>query len=93
MIQDMPIRTVTKEWLEDLPDEVRERLHVRVGDKVEYVIQEDGKIVLRPAVLSARSAFGVLNRPGMEPASIEEMNESAGKFLAEEDERIEKGRK
>lgn len=87
----MPIRTVTQQLLDELPDEVKERLHVRVGDKVEYVLQDDGKVVVRP-VLSAKSAFGMFHTPGMKPATIREMDEAVGRFLAEEDERIGKGK-
>jgi len=87
----MPIRTVTQKLLDELPDEVRERLHIRVGDKVEYVIQDDG-IVLRPASLSVESAFGMFHQPGMPAATVEEMHEAIGRFHAEEEERIRKGR-
>ncbi len=88
----MPIRTVTQKLLDELPDEVKERLHVRVGDKVEYVLQDDGRIVLRPASVSVESAFGMFHTPGMKAATIREMDEAVGRYLAEEDERIGKGK-
>jgi antitoxin PrlF len=87
----MPIRTVTQQLLDELPDEVKERLHVRVGDKVEYVLQDDGRIVLRPASVSAASAFGMFHQPGMPAATVEEMDEAIERFHAEEEERIRKG--
>ena len=36
--------------------------------------------------------FGILHRPGIRPASVEDMNEGIGRFHAEEDKRIRQGR-
>jgi len=41
---------------------------------------------------SIKGLLGILHRPGMRPASVEEMDEAVGRYLAEDDERIQKGR-
>lgn len=94
MIQDMSIHTVTQEWLESLPEEVRHHLHLQVGDRVEFVLEARGRVEVRPVPVfrSFRSALGMLHQPGMAPVSIEEMDEAIGCHLAEDDERIQQGR-
>jgi len=72
-----------------LPDEVREHLQLKAGDRVEYLIKPSGNVELRPA--STESLFGILHRPGMRAVSIEEMKEGIARFHAEENERIRKG--
>lgn len=41
---------------------------------------------------SLERSFGILHRPGMRPVSVREMDEAIGRFHAEEDARIRKGR-
>jgi hypothetical protein len=41
---------------------------------------------------SFKGSSGILHRPGMRPVSVEEMDEAIGRHLAEDDERIQKGR-
>lgn len=87
----MPLHTVTQEWLEGLPEEVRNHLHLQPGDKVEFVLEPEGRVEVRPLSGSIMSLFGILHRPGEPPATIEEMDEAVGRYLAEDDERIQKG--
>ena len=87
----MPIQTVTQEWLEGLPEEVRNHLHLQAGDRVEFVLEPRGRVEVRPVSRSFRSVAGMLHRPGMTPVTVEEMDEGIGRHLAEDDERIKKG--
>jgi len=41
---------------------------------------------------SFTGSSGILHRPGMRPVSVEEMDDAIGRYLAEDDERIQKGR-
>jgi antitoxin PrlF len=91
MIQDMPLHTVTQEWLEGLPAEVRDHLHLQAGDRIEFVLEPKGRVEVRPVSRSFRSALGMLHQPGTAPATVEEMDEAIGRHLAEDDERIQKG--
>jgi AbrB family looped-hinge helix DNA binding protein len=88
--KDMPTSTVTSKGQITLPKEVREYFDLKAGDQVEFLI-EPGKVELRPVSGSIMSLYGILHRPGMRPASVEEMDEAVGRYLAEEDERIQKG--
>jgi antitoxin PrlF len=70
----MASATLTSKWQMVIPKPVREHLGVHPGDQVDFVIQEDGQVVVRPAVLDLRQLKGVLARPGRKPLSVEEMN-------------------
>lgn len=86
--------TFTSEGHVTLPEEIREHLHLKAGDRVEFRIEPDGKVEVRPASASIDGgACGILHRPGMRPTSVEEMDEAIGRHLAEDDERIQKGGK
>jgi AbrB family looped-hinge helix DNA binding protein len=72
-----------------LPEEVREHLHLRDGDKVEFVIEPGGKVYVR--VPSDQSLVGMLHRPELPPRTIEEIREGMIESLVEDDERIKRG--
>jgi antitoxin PrlF len=78
-------------WV-NLPQEVLDHLHLKGGDHVEFLIGADGTVEMRPAPGSIQGTFGILHRPGMPILSVEEMDEAIGRHLAEDDERIQKGR-
>jgi antitoxin PrlF len=88
----MPTSTVTSKGQITLPKEVRDHFHLRTGDQVEFRIEPGGMVEVRPVSSSILRLFGILHQPGMEPASGKEMDEALGRYLAEEDERIQKGR-
>jgi len=85
--------TITSKGQITVPKEVRDHLHLKEGDRVEFLIEAGGKVELRPVPSSILGLCGVLHRPGMRPASIEEMDEAVGRYLAEDDQRIRKGRR
>jgi bifunctional DNA-binding transcriptional regulator/antitoxin component of YhaV-PrlF toxin-antitoxin module len=77
-------------WV-NLPQEVLDHLQLKGGDHVEFLIGADGKVEMHPAP-GIQDSFGILHRPGMPVLSVEEMDEAIGRHLAEDDERIQKGR-
>jgi AbrB family looped-hinge helix DNA binding protein len=59
-----------------IPREIREFLGVRTGDRIDFLVGEDGTITLRPALLDVRDLRGLLRREEAEPVSVEAMNEA-----------------
>jgi len=57
-----------------VPKEVREFLRVREGDRIDFVVRDDGQVVIRPAVLDVRALRGLLARKNGSTVSIDEMN-------------------
>ncbi len=61
------ISTMTSKGQVTIPAEVRKQLGIKAGDKLTFVIEEEGKIELRapiyPTVASLRGAAGSLAKP------------------------------
>lgn len=69
----MPTSTVTSKGQTTIPKEIREHLHLKPGDRVEFVTEEDGRVVVLPATLDAAELAGILKAPS-KPVTVEAMN-------------------
>lgn len=70
----MPSATLTSKGQITLPKAIRDRLRLGAGDRVDFVVTDEGTVVLRPATADVRELKGLLHRPGLKPLSVEEMN-------------------
>ena len=70
----MPSATLTSKGQLTLPKAIRERLRLGAGDRVDFIVTDDGTVVLRPATIDVRELKGLLHRRGIKPLSVEEMN-------------------
>ena len=84
----MPTATITSKGQITLPREVRDHLHVREGDRVEFEIDRDGQVRVRPLTGSVEELFGMLRRPGAPIRSLEEIDEVIATVARKEDERV-----
>jgi len=79
---------ITSKGQTTIPQEVRDYLKLKPGDRVHYVIGQGGVTMIAKNRRIADLA-GMLGRPPHGAGStIEEMDEAIGDYLAEEDERI-----
>lgn len=69
----MSIATVTTKGQITIPKEIRDYLKLETGSKVEFVIDESGHVKVVPLNVPIEALSGVLHRPGMKTATIEEM--------------------
>lgn len=67
------VASITSKWQLVLPKAVRERLGVHPGDKLDFIIQDDGKVLVQPASLPVSSLKGIVPRPAA-PVSLDAMN-------------------
>ncbi len=65
--------TVTDTGQITLPDEIRQHLKLVSGSRVEFVIDEDGQVKIFPLTAAVETLSGILHRPGIQPASLEDM--------------------
>ncbi|MGB7086018.1 MAG: AbrB/MazE/SpoVT family DNA-binding domain-containing protein [Phormidesmis sp.] len=65
--------TVTDTGQITLPEEIREHLRLVSGSRVEFVIDEDGQVKIFPLNVAVETLSGILHRPGMQRASLEDM--------------------
>jgi AbrB family looped-hinge helix DNA binding protein len=70
----MPTSSLTAKGQTTIPIEVRRRLGLRPGDRIDFVIRDDGLVVLRPATADVTELKGLLGRAGQKPLSVAEMN-------------------
>lgn len=68
----MPTATLTSKGQTTIPKAVREYLRLRPGDRMEFILEGNGRVVLVPAVVDARELKGILPPP-RKPVTIEKM--------------------
>lgn len=72
----MPAAKLTTKGQITLPKVVRERLHLHTGDRVDFRIDDDGRVELRRAGVRLEALRGILARRGGKPVSVEDMDEA-----------------
>ncbi len=77
----MPTATLTTKGQVTIPKEVREHLGVDTGDRLSFVVQEDGTVLVKPITHHVRELGGLLQRPGQRPVSITEMEEGIARRI------------
>jgi antitoxin PrlF len=56
-----------------IPKQVRERLNLRAGDLVEFTMEGDDRVLLRPARGRVLDLEGALHRPGSPAVALDEL--------------------
>ena len=69
----MATATVTSKGQVTIPKQIRELLGLGSGDRINFVIEDDGRVTFRPATKDIRSLKGIVHKPG-KPVSVEDMN-------------------
>ena len=64
-----------------LPEEIRKHLMLVSGSRVEFVIDEDGQVRIFPMNVAVETLSGILHRPGMQRASLEDMETAISKSV------------
>lgn len=88
----MPKATMTSKGQVTLPKTVREHLRLDRGDRIDFVLEEDGTVRLRPIGGSVMRLKGLFADRAKEPLSLEEMKRQMMDAVAADDERIRQGR-
>lgn len=57
-----------------VPKKIRNYMRLNPGDKIDFVIREDGEVYVRPVILDVRELKGQLKKPGRKPVSLKEMD-------------------
>jgi AbrB family looped-hinge helix DNA binding protein len=77
----MPTATLTTKGQVTIPKEVRAHLGVDTGDRLNFVVQEDGTVIVKPITRHVRELGGFLHRPGQRPVSINGMDEGIARRM------------
>ena len=71
----MSISTLTRKGQTTIPIKVRNHLKLQPGDKIEFVIERDGKVVVTPKNIDVRQLRGMLGK-ARRHLTIEQMDEA-----------------
>ena len=71
----MATATLTSKGQITIPLDVRQRLKLEAGARVEFVESAEGEFLMRPAVADVRSLKGLLRKPA-KPETIKEMKKA-----------------
>lgn len=74
----MTTATLTSKGQTTVPKDIRDHLHLRPGDRIEFVIEADGRVVLVSASFDAADLAGALLRP-KRPVSLDAMKAAISK--------------
>ncbi len=72
----MPSAKITSKGQVTLPKQVREHLRLEPGDRVDFVVGEDGQVRLKAGRLHVAELKGLLHEPDRPAVSLEEMEEA-----------------
>ena len=69
----MATATITSKGQTTIPKTVRQSLRLKAGDRVEFVVRDDGTALMVPATIRVADLEGILSPPG-KPVTVAAMN-------------------
>ena len=69
----MSTSTITSKGQITLPKQIREHLHLAPGDRIDFVVEEDGEVVVRPARSRLEQLRGMLRDRNRKPVTVDQM--------------------
>lgn len=82
------LATVTDKGQVTVPKEIRDRLGLEAGTKLDFHVEDDGTLRVRKLQRGSTGLYGLLHDPNRKPASVDEMNTAVARLLADDDDRI-----
>jgi AbrB family looped-hinge helix DNA binding protein len=82
------LATLTSKGQVTLPKEIRDALNLSSGAKLDFSLQADGSVSVRPMKNSVTALFGIMKRQGGKAFSITEQKAAVGRALADKNDRI-----
>ena len=70
--------TITSKGQVTLPKPIRDRLHLKPGDKIDFMLEDDGCVRVAPVIAPVTQLKGMLPRPDA-PIALEAMDEAIAK--------------
>lgn len=75
--------TITSKGQVTIPKPIRDRLHLESGDKVDFILEDDGGLRVAPVTASVTRLKGMVPKPEA-PVSLEEMDAAVAAAAARE---------
>ena len=77
----MAVAKLTSKGQLVIPQVIRQHLHLQQGDSVDFIIQDDGEVVVRPATRDVRELKNILPKP-KKAVSLAEMDRAVREGVA-----------
>ena len=74
------IVTLTSKGQLTLPKPIRDQMGLDAGSKLDFIVQADGTLKVRP-LRSVSTLAGMLRKSGRKPVSVEDMDHGIGEHL------------
>lgn len=71
--------TITTKGQCVVPKKIRDYMRLNPGDKIDFVIQEDGEVYVRPVIQDVRELKGQMKKPGRKPVTLKDMEKAVRK--------------
>ena len=62
-----------------VPKKIRDYMRLNPGDKIDFVIREDGVVYVQPVILDVRELKGQMKKPGRKPVPLKDMEKAVRK--------------
>lgn len=72
----MATATLTSKGQLVIPKPIRDYLNLHAGDTLDFMVQENGEVLMRPAIEDVRNLKGVLYKPGRKPVALDAMHQA-----------------
>ena len=79
----MKSATITSKGQITIPKEIRDYLKLEIGSKIGFVIDENGTVKVVPLNVPVTSLSGMLRRPGLAAATIEDMESAIAQGVSD----------
>ncbi len=73
--------TITSKGQVTVPKKVRDQLHLKAGDRIEFLVDEDGTVRVIPVTAKVTELKGMVPKP-RRAVSLEEMDEAIARGAA-----------
>ena len=80
----MPEATLRSDGRITIPTTVREALHLAAGERVHFLVRDDGVVELRPQNVDLRDLYGMLADPHHRTLTTEATEHAIAKAVVEE---------
>jgi len=77
----MALATLTSKGQVTIPKAVRDSLRLHPGDKLDFLVTDDGEAVLRAVTKRVDDVFGKLHRPSRKAVPVERMDSAINRKM------------
>lgn len=72
----MSTATITSKGQTTIPKEIREFLNLNPGDRIDFIVEDNGRVYVQPINVDVEELSGILHKPKRKAVSVEQMNEA-----------------